>query len=95
MNCKHNITSGDDCLLCKIEQLESENAELKAQHERDEKAMRVLAIEIRNADCSLCAVPTKDCEAQTTLTCKDTMIAYAKQDAGKSESKEQENDKTK
>jgi hypothetical protein len=89
----------------KIAQLESENASLKAQHERDEKAMRVLALEVNDkyADlgCNLCPAD-KMCtlanqydDVDRTDECLQILIAYAKQEVGKSTIKEQENDKTK
>jgi hypothetical protein len=62
-------------------QLESDNAELKAQHERDEKEKRVLAGLDR-----WCCTPKQDCPdgiASGYPGCIDCKLAYAKQEAEK------------
>lgn len=64
--------------------LNRENAALKAQHERDEKAMMVLAEMKEETDCRA----SKSCFCPDTFLCgergcAETLVAYAKQEAGK------------
>jgi hypothetical protein len=73
-----------DGIWCKVEdavQLEAENALLKTQHERDEKALRVLA-EFKSHEYR---VVCKHPEAILPESCMhpDCLIAYAKQEAAK------------
>lgn len=60
-----------------ISDIASDNERVNDENTNLKGALRTLANEIRNPDCSLCEVPTYECEKQTTLSCKETLIAYA------------------
>jgi len=61
--------------MAQLEKLESENAELKAQHDRDEKEKCVLAEALAHSD--------EFCRCGDYNGHIDCWLAYAKQEAGK------------
>jgi predicted YcjX-like family ATPase len=76
----------DEIIDSLTEELESENAALKAQHETDEKALRRLADVFStylDEDCSEC--PARDREECDNVTCHDdcvkALIVYAREKA--------------